>query len=94
MRTVDSRGACRAESAILRKLHHPNVIDVRQTHVWERQQILIIEEELLEGSDVLDAAKDAIKGHGFKMTESFAAQVRTASRCRFVVLKIAAALSL
>lgn len=69
-----------AESAILRKLHHPNIIDVRQTHVWERQQILIIEEELLEGSDLLDAAKEAIKSHAFKMTESFAAQAR-ASAC-------------
>lgn len=52
--------------------------------MWHRRQILVIEEELLEGDELLDAAQDAVTRYDFKMTESFAAKVGV-KVARFVV---------
>jgi hypothetical protein len=64
-----------AESKILKRLHHSHIVDVRDTYMWPKRQILVIEEELLEGDELLDAARDAVKLYDFKMTEAFAAKV-------------------
>ena len=45
--------------------------------MWEKNKVLIIEEELLNGEELLDAAQEAIMQHGFTITESFAARVRS-----------------
>lgn len=65
-----------AESDILQKLNHKNIVDVKACHMWEKNKVLIIEEELLNGEELLDAAQEAIVQHGFTITESFAARVR------------------
>lgn len=48
--------------------------------MWEKNKVLIIEEELLNGEELLDAAQEAIVQHGFTITESFAARVRPRTR--------------
>eukprot|EP00892_Ulva_mutabilis_P010779 jgi/Ulvmu1/8073/UM004_0310.1 len=63
-----------AESAILQRLHHAHVVDVRRTLMWHEKQILVIEEEMLHGEELLVAADEAIANYGFQMTESFAAR--------------------
>lgn len=71
------RALRRAESDILEKLNHRHIVDVKATHMWEQNKVLIIVEELLKGGELLDAAEEAITQHGFTITESFAARVST-----------------
>eukprot|EP00892_Ulva_mutabilis_P008427 jgi/Ulvmu1/5957/UM026_0079.1 len=65
----------RAESTILQRLHHPHVVDVRRTLMWHAKQILVIEEEMLHGEELLTAVEEAIADYGFEITESFTALV-------------------
>ena len=74
-----------AESDILQRLHHGNIVDVRATHHWPKKDILIIEEEFLSGGELLDATREAIGRHGFTMTESFVAHVRSATRLKLIL---------
>ena len=84
-RWLNTRAPPSAESAILQRLHHPHVVDVRRTFMWSEKQILVIEEEMLHGEELLVAADEAISNYAFQMTESFASRVppppRTAALC-------------
>jgi hypothetical protein len=73
-----------AEAEILESLHHPNIVNVRRTWMWEKKQVLIIEEELLHGGELLDAAKEAISDYNFTITETFAAIVRPSTAPRTI----------
>lgn len=64
-----------AEADILEKLQNDHIVDVKACHMWEGKKVLIIEEELLDGEELLDAAQEAITDYEFTMTESFAARV-------------------
>jgi hypothetical protein len=64
-----------AESEILKRLHHRNIVDVKASYMWKAGQILIIEEEFLNGDELLDATQEAITEYGFTMSEKFAARV-------------------
>jgi hypothetical protein len=65
----------RAEVATLQRIDHPNIVRVRAAERWTAHKMLLVEEDLLQGLELMDGLVAAQRAHGMDFHEDCCRQV-------------------